>query len=86
VRETEVMPGPKATAEEVRELARLCSASFGHAVGTCKMGVDNLAVVAFSRAKQGRLDLVKKLAGIEPMRTLEIAPLPWLHAALAGPA
>src|SRR6266404_1743062 len=45
VRESEVMPGPKATAEEIRELARLGSASFGHAVGTCKMGVDNLAVV-----------------------------------------
>jgi choline dehydrogenase len=28
VRETEVMPGPKATAEEIRELARLASASF----------------------------------------------------------
>ena len=39
------MPGPKATAEEIRELARLGSASFGHAVGTCKMGVDSLAVV-----------------------------------------
>src|SRR5579859_3349115 len=45
VREIEVMPGPNATAEEIRELARLGSASFGHAVGTCKMGVDNLAVV-----------------------------------------
>src|SRR6266446_6722815 len=45
VRETEIMPGPKATAEEIRELARLGSASFGHAVGTCKMAVDKLAVV-----------------------------------------
>jgi choline dehydrogenase len=45
VREIEVMPGPKATTEEIRELARLGSASFGHAVGTCKMGVDNFAVV-----------------------------------------
>src|ERR1700722_16589333 len=45
VREIEVMPGPKATAEEIRELARLGSASFGHGVGTCKIGVDNLAVV-----------------------------------------
>jgi choline dehydrogenase len=45
VREVEVVPGPKANAEEIRELARLASASFGHAVGTCKMGVDNLAVV-----------------------------------------
>ena len=45
VREVEVMPGPKATAADVRELARLGSASFGHAVGTCKIGVDKLAVV-----------------------------------------
>jgi choline dehydrogenase len=45
VREIEVMPGPNATAEDIRDLARLGSASFGHAVGTCKMGVDNLAVV-----------------------------------------
>ena len=45
LRESELIPGPKASAEEVRELARLASASFGHAVGRCKMGVDNLAVV-----------------------------------------
>jgi choline dehydrogenase-like flavoprotein len=45
VRETEIIPGPKATAEEIRELARLGSASFGHPVGTCKIGVDQLAVV-----------------------------------------
>jgi choline dehydrogenase len=45
VRDVEVMPGPKATAEDIRELARLGSASFGHAVGTCKIGVDKLAVV-----------------------------------------
>jgi choline dehydrogenase len=45
VREIEIMPGPKATAEEIRELARLGSASFGHPVGTCKMGVDKFAVV-----------------------------------------
>ena len=45
VREIEVMPGPKAAADEIRELARLGSASFGHPVGTCKMGVDTLAVV-----------------------------------------
>src|SRR6202047_3378269 len=45
LRESELIPGPKATAEEIQELARLASASFGHAVGTCKMGVDKLAVV-----------------------------------------
>lgn len=45
VRDVEVMPGPKATIEDIRELARTGSASFGHAVGTCKMGVDDRAVV-----------------------------------------
>ena len=45
LRESELIPGPKASAEGIRELARLGSASFGHAVGTCKMGVDGLAVV-----------------------------------------
>jgi choline dehydrogenase len=45
VREIEVMPGPKATSAEIRELARLGSASFGHGVGTCRMGVGELAVV-----------------------------------------
>jgi choline dehydrogenase len=43
--DSELIPGPKASAEEIQELARLGSASFGHAVGTCKMGVDKLAVV-----------------------------------------
>jgi choline dehydrogenase len=44
-RESELIPGPKTSAEEIREFARLASASFGHGVGTCKMGVDKLAVV-----------------------------------------
>jgi choline dehydrogenase len=33
LRESELIPGPKASAEEIRELARLASASFGHPVG-----------------------------------------------------
>jgi choline dehydrogenase len=37
--------GAPGAAEEIRELARLASASFGHGVGTCKIGVDELAVV-----------------------------------------
>jgi choline dehydrogenase len=45
VREREIVPGPKATTDDIRELARLGSASFGHPVGTCKIGVDALAVV-----------------------------------------
>ena len=45
MRDVELIPGPKATAEEIRELARLGSASFGHGAGTCKIGTDELAVV-----------------------------------------
>ena len=45
VRDAELIPGPKASLKEVQELARLGSASFGHAVGTCKIGVDAMAVV-----------------------------------------
>src|SRR6185503_20367147 len=32
LRESELIPGPRAGAKEIRELARLASASFGHAV------------------------------------------------------
>jgi choline dehydrogenase len=45
VRDVELIPGPKASVRDVQELARLASASFGHAVGTCKIGVDETAVV-----------------------------------------
>jgi choline dehydrogenase len=45
LRESELIPGPKASGDEIRELVRLASASFGHAVGSCKIGVDKLAVV-----------------------------------------
>src|SRR6202041_3082910 len=45
LRESELIPGPQATAEDIREFARLAAASFGHAVGTCKIGVDKFAVV-----------------------------------------
>ena len=66
VRESEVMPGPKATAEEIRELARLASASFGHAVGTCKMGVDELAVV----------DPKLRVHGLEGLRVADASVMP----------
>ena len=45
LRESELIRGPNASTEKIQELARLASASFGHGVGTCKMGVDTLAVV-----------------------------------------
>jgi choline dehydrogenase len=66
VREAELVPGPKATAEDVRELARLASASFGHAVGTCKMGVDKLAVVDPALRVHGILGLRVADASVMP--------------------
>ena len=65
-RESELMPGPKATAEEIRELARLGSASFGHGVGTCKMGVDKLAVVDPELRVHGILGLRVADASVMP--------------------
>jgi choline dehydrogenase len=76
LREGELIPGPKSSTEEIRELARLASASFGHAVGTCKMRVDKLAVVDPERRVRGILGLrvadtphpssIMKLAEPEP--------------------
>jgi choline dehydrogenase-like flavoprotein len=66
VRGSELIPGPKASAEEIRELARLASASFGHAVGTCKMGVDKLAVV----------DPELRVHGIERLRVADASVMP----------
>jgi choline dehydrogenase len=45
VRETEAVPGPKASKQDVVDLARTGAASFGHPVGTAKMGTDADAVV-----------------------------------------
>jgi choline dehydrogenase len=66
LRESELIPGPKASAEEIRELARLGSASFGHAVGTCKIGVDRLAVV----------DPELRVHGIVGLRVADAAVMP----------
>jgi choline dehydrogenase len=72
LREAELVPGPKATAEEIRELARLGSASFGHPVGTCKMGVDKLAVV----------DPELRVHGISGLRVADAAVMPQI---ITGP-
>jgi choline dehydrogenase len=62
VREVELISGPTASAEEIRDAARLASASFGHPVGTCKIGVDKLAVV------DSELRVHGLLAYVWPMR------------------
>src|SRR5258707_14171822 len=72
LRESELIPGPKASAEEIQELARLASASFGHAVGTCKMGVDTLAVV----------DPQLRVRGIVGLRVADASVMPHI---ITGP-
>src|SRR4029077_3130661 len=66
LRESELIPGPRVSAEEIQELARLASASFGHAVGTCKMGVDKLAVVDPELRVHGILGLRVADASVMP--------------------
>jgi len=65
-RDSELIPGPKASAKEIQELARLGSASFGHSVGTCKMGVDKLAVVDPELRVHGILGLRVADASVMP--------------------
>jgi choline dehydrogenase len=66
VREREIVPGPKATADDVHELARLGSASFGHPVGTCKIGADALAVV----------DSELRVHGVDGLRVADASVMP----------
>ena len=66
VREAELIPGRVPAAQEVQELARLASASFGHAVGTCKIGVDEMAVV----------DPQLRVHGIEGLRVADSSVIP----------
>jgi choline dehydrogenase len=66
LRESELIPGPKSSAEAIRELSRLASASFGHAVGTCKIGVDKLAVVDPELRVHGILGLRVADASVMP--------------------
>jgi len=66
VREIELVPGPKAAVEDIRDLARVGSASFGHAVGTCKMGVDPLAVV----------DPQLRVHGLQGLRVADASVMP----------
>jgi choline dehydrogenase len=45
IRAAELVPGKKLTLAGCQEFARRATISFGHPVGTCKMGTDALAVV-----------------------------------------
>ena len=71
VREAELIPGPKAAAQDVLDLARTGSASFGHAVGTCRIGVDDMAVV----------DPQLRVHGLERLRVADSSVIPRIPTA-----
>jgi choline dehydrogenase len=71
VREAEAIPGPKATSkQEVVDLARTGAASFGHPVGTAKMGVDAEAVV----------DSTLRVHGVRGLRVADASVMPTITA------
>jgi choline dehydrogenase len=72
VREAEVVPGPNATSrQDLVDLARTASASFGHAVGTAKIGVDRDAVV----------DTNLRVHGVRGLRVADASVMPSVVAA-----
>jgi len=67
VREAEAVPGPKATSpDDLVDFARAASASFGHAVGTTRIGVDADAVV------DGKL----RVHGVRGLRVADASIMP----------
>jgi len=73
VREAEVIPGPKATSkQDVIDLARTGSASFGHAIGTARIGTDADAVVDSNLRVHG-------------LRNLRVADASVIPSILSGP-
>jgi len=71
VRARELVPGPQATGDDIRELARLASASFGHPVGTCKIGTDEMAVV----------DPELRVRGVQNLRVADSSVMPHVPTA-----
>jgi choline dehydrogenase len=73
VREAEVVPGPKVKSKnELIELARTASASFGHAVGTAKIGTGADAVV----------DSELRVHGLQGLRVADASVMPSI---ISGP-
>lgn len=72
VREAEVVPGPNATSrQDLVDLARTASASFGHAVGTAKIGTDSDAVV----------DSSLRVHGVRGLRVADASVMPSIVSA-----
>jgi choline dehydrogenase len=73
VREAEIVPGPKATnRQDLIDLARTGAASFGHAVGTAKIGIGPDAVV----------DSELRVHGLRGLRVADASVMPSI---ISGP-
>jgi choline dehydrogenase len=66
VRESELVPGARLDNRGLRDFARLSTISFGHPVGTCRMGVGTDSVV----------DPALKVQGIEGLRVADSSIMP----------
>jgi choline dehydrogenase len=66
MRDVELIPGPNASAQDIEDLARAGSTSFGHAVGGCKIGIDEMAVV----------DPQLRVRGVEGLRVADSSVMP----------
>jgi choline dehydrogenase len=67
LRAAEIVPGPRATSkQDVIDLARTGSASFGHAIGTARIGSDANAVVDSNLRVHGLRDLRVADASVMP--------------------
>ena len=66
IRDAEAVPGRTMTKADLRDFARSAAISFGHPVGTCKMGTDAMAVV----------DPTLRVHGIEGLRVCDSSVMP----------
>jgi choline dehydrogenase len=77
VREAEIVPGAKATSKkDLLDLARTASASFGHAIGTAKIGSGPDAVV----------DSQLRVHGVRGLRVADASVIPSIISAPTNPA
>ncbi|WP_433555238.1 GMC family oxidoreductase [Pseudonocardia xinjiangensis] len=66
-RDREVLPGPEARSDdELRQAVRRCVGTLFHAVGTCRIGVDDAAVV----------DPELRVHGVEGLRVVDASVMP----------
>ena len=72
IRAEELIPGPNATKQDIVDLARTGSASFGHPVGTCRIGADKDSVV----------DSELRVHGVRGLRVADASVMPSI---ISGP-